>query len=516
MIIGAVCGLLTIVIVMSNAAGPLAAGHGGRTGASFDSGACGGAGCHSGGTFLAPTVVIQLLIGGSPVSTYVPGASYTLKIKVSSASISTLGYKWGMQTTCIADANDTGINNWGVLPTTVHSGVWNGRTYLEQNATLLSASTPFLSIPWTAPPAGTGTVKFFVGGCLVNGNLLPTGDSPVNDSLTLTEDTAGCILPSVTPSIFDVSCGGGSDGSIDIMASGGTGVSAYNWTGPSGFVAATANIAGLSTGTYTLVMTVVGGCYDTLTEYVGQPAPLADSLVGIIPVCNGGTLSLTANISGGTLPYTYNWTTPASMGFATPGFSISPFTSTDTGLYWLSITDDNGCIYDTSIDIGFGPGPVFSMTSDTTVCGLDSLVLGIAPISGDSYSWSSGGTDPTMTIYSLFTSSYNVYSLTVTDASGCSTTDTVAVITCPLVVNTAVTPAFGIFPNPANDMVHIEGLGTTSEILIFDLTGVVVEHINTANRTSVDLDVRNLTPGLYTISFYSPAGRDNRKLNIIR
>ncbi len=514
-VITSVCLIVLTAIFMSNVAGPVAAGHGGRTGASFDSGSCGYAGCHSGGTALAPYSQTTLYYGATAVTTYVPGTTYTLRIKVASSSVSTLGYKYGFQTTCVSNTNDTGINNWGLLPSTIHSGTWNSRTYLEQNATLLSGTSPYISVPWTAPPAGTGTVKFHTGGCIVNGNSLPTGDSPVNDSLAVTEDTAGCIAPSVVPTIYNTSCFGGNDGEIIISTSGGTGVTAYNWTGPGGYTSASSTISGLFAGTYTLVLSIVGGCYDTVTEVVGQPFRMTDSIAGNFPVCSGGDLNVSSYITGGVFPFTYLWSTPGSMSFINPNFSIAPFSASDTGIYWLTITDDNGCVFDTSIDIGFGPGPMFTLGNDTTVCGLDSLVLGTSWVAGDSYMWNTGDTMPTLTIYSFPPGGVFVYTLTVTNAAGCATSDSITIVTCPLFLSEAVQIGMtSVYPNPASDVVHLTGLSGLEELVVFDLMGQVVHQSKLNGASTIDLNLRDLPDGLYTLTLTSAKGKENRKLNV--
>lgn len=53
---------------------------------------------------------------------------------------------------------------------------------------------------------------------------------------------------------------GGSDGAIDITASGGNGLYTYAWSGPNGFMSTIADISGLDTGSYTVYVTDGNGC----------------------------------------------------------------------------------------------------------------------------------------------------------------------------------------------------------------------------------------------------------------
>lgn len=139
--------------------------------------------CHSGGNF-GGSISTQLLDGTStPVTQYTPGQSYTFRITMNH----TIGTpKFGFQTTAATVSGSLNQNSWGVPPLQTQNQLLSGRNYLEQSTALTSG---VISLPWTAPAAGKGSIIFYTSGNLVNGTGGTTGDQPVNTSLTVSEGT---------------------------------------------------------------------------------------------------------------------------------------------------------------------------------------------------------------------------------------------------------------------------------------------------------------------------------------
>lgn len=149
-------------------------GNGGErvTGAPFDMGTC--SSCHGGGNYNA-TVSLQLLQGGTPVSAYVPGQSYTLRIN-RTASGAPAGF--GFQLTSAYSGTDADINGWGtplpigvaVRTVTVYTSVpFYDRHYVEHMYPLAPAITQ-VDIPWNAPATSVGnSVAFYIALNTVNG-----------------------------------------------------------------------------------------------------------------------------------------------------------------------------------------------------------------------------------------------------------------------------------------------------------------------------------------------------------
>jgi hypothetical protein len=128
----------------------------------------------------------------------------------------------------------------------------------------------------------------------------------------------------------NVSCYGGSNGTITLSVSGGDAPYAFTWTQP--LTGATNTQTTLQPGTYVAQITDVNGCTAADTATISQPAPLTTTITSS-PVCSntsGGTITI--NASGGMPPYTYN-SQPDSV-----------LTNLSAGAYTITISDNNGCV----------------------------------------------------------------------------------------------------------------------------------------------------------------------------
>lgn len=175
---------------MSYPGGATANSSAGYTGASWDNSGRTCSNCHSGGSY-NPTTTITLLSGANAVTSYVPGASYTVQIKVTSASGAP---KYGFDAMCVTSTTHANVNGWpATMPTGTKKTTVSSRTYVEQSsAQTATGTTPTsyktFSIAWTAPAAGTGSVTFYAAGIAVNGTGSTSGDSPTAGvNLTVTE-----------------------------------------------------------------------------------------------------------------------------------------------------------------------------------------------------------------------------------------------------------------------------------------------------------------------------------------
>ncbi|MFN4233283.1 MAG: T9SS type B sorting domain-containing protein [Bacteroidia bacterium] len=239
------------------------------------------------------------------------------------------------------------------------------------------------------------------------------------------QDTANVIITTIGgPTINvvtqnNVSCNGGSDGSITVSASGANPPYSYLWS-PTGGNASTAN--NLSAGTYTVTVTDSLGCVSVQTFTISQPNPIVPNATTTPANCATNDGSITLNASGGTAPYTYSW----SPGGSTNS-SISNLTG---GVYTVTITDANNCTYTGSVTV-----PVtgslnidISPTTATIIQG-DSVQLIASGQSNYTYSWSPSLGLSCNNCPNPFASPNvtTVYYVTVTDGSGCSGTDSILI-----------------------------------------------------------------------------------------
>jgi uncharacterized protein (DUF2141 family) len=140
-------------------------------------------------------------------------------------------------------------------------------------------------------------------------------------------------------------CGGGT-GSITVTATGGTGAYAYDWSGtPTGD--GTATITDLSSGTYAVTVTDANSCTALLSATIIEASQLSLSIMPVNPTCppgvdpplsSDGAINLT--VAGGTMPYTYAWTTADGSGLVP---TAEDQTNLTAGTYNVTVTDFNNC-----------------------------------------------------------------------------------------------------------------------------------------------------------------------------
>jgi hypothetical protein len=227
-------------------------------------------------------------------------------------------------------------------------------------------------------------------------------------SYTVTEPAAAL---AASASGTNVNCFGGSTGTASVAVSGGTSGYSYLWSNG----ATTASISGLAAGTYSVTVTDTKGCTKTASYIVTEPvAALAASATGTNVNCFGaatGSASVTA--SGGTSPYTYLWSN---------GGNTASITGLVAGTYSVTVTDAKGCTKTASSTVTEPAAALAASASGTNVnCfGGSTGTASVAASGGTSpygYSWSNGAT--TASIGSL---AAGTYSVTVTDAKGCTKT----------------------------------------------------------------------------------------------
>ena len=193
-----------------------------------------------------------------------------------------------------------------------------------------------------------------------------------------------------------------------------TGSGATNYIWSTGGTSAVEIINPSTTTTYTLLGNDPNGCAGSTTVTVNVNAlPTITATASNGLVCEGTADTLTA--SGGA---SYAW---SSGGTA----STEIVTPTSTTTYTVTGTDANGCSSTSAITVNVNPSPaITALTLDTTVCDGSNATL-IAD-GGLSYLWNNNNTNDTIVVNPIGSTTYTV---TGTDANGCSNTATVTVLT---------------------------------------------------------------------------------------
>ncbi len=221
----------------------------------------------------------------------------------------------------------------------------------------------------------------------------------------------------------DITCSSGSNGWLTAVPTGGTAPYFYEWTTG----ATTAQITNLIANNYFVKVTDSKGCIVQGSSTVEQPNGVAIQEVLTNPTCTSGSDgSIQIDITGGTLPYLYTWST---------GQTTKDLTNLTAGNYTLTLEDGQGCIYYKDFVLT-DPAPiVVNLGNDRTLCNGQNLDLDVT-ISDvlAQYSWtSSNGFTSTSPVVSLTNS--GTYQCKVTSSKGCEASDTITISTSNVAIS---------------------------------------------------------------------------------
>ncbi len=244
-------------------------------------------------------------------------------------------------------------------------------------------------------------------------------------SITLTEPTA--LVTSSTAT--NITCNGLNNGSMNLTVSGGVTPYTFAWSN----AATTQNISALAPGTYTATITDANNCTKTQTKTITQPAAALSAAATATPVnCFGGNNgSATVSAAGGTTPYTYTWSNAATT---------AAISSLSAATYTVTVKDANNCTTTTTATVTQPAASISATLAKTDIsCNAGSNGTITTTVAGGttpySYNWGGGITTKDRTVLTAA-----AYSITVTDANGCSTTRSIT-LTEPaaLTVNSTAT-----------------------------------------------------------------------------
>ncbi len=336
-----------------------------------------------------------------------------------------------------------GINT--VTATDANGCITTAMVTISNNTTLGLATTTPGQISCNGDCTGVATVAA-TGGALPynyqwsNGSNtnIATGLCAGSHSVTVT-GSDGC-LAVATVSITEpdaliaaiavnnnVSCNGLSDGSATVSVTGGTNPYSYTWT--DGTIGATNN--GLNVGTHQVTVVDANGCSAIESVSITEPGGISIVLDGTTTAncsaCDGGA---TITVSGGQVPYTYQWSN---------GANTEDVTGLCGGIAAVTVTDINGCNSTLSINIGSNSSLSISSILETSPIDCNGACNGeatVVPSGGTppyTYQWDSGQTSPTAT--GLCAGTFNV---TVLDASGCVAAGSLSILE-PSLLSTTMT-----------------------------------------------------------------------------
>ncbi len=190
------------------------------------------------------------------------------------------------------------------------------------SANAVGGSGPYTYV-WSNSVSGS-TQNGLAGGTYTvtatdNSGCVTTGSVTISESLSFT----------LSGSVQDVTCNGGSDASINVTVIGGTPPYSYDWNNNE----TTEDISGLGAGNYILFVTDANDCTGGISFNVNEPNPISINMQ--VTNSNNDNGSISAQTTGGIAPYTWQWSNGATGVFAN---NLAP------GIYSVTVTDANGCV----------------------------------------------------------------------------------------------------------------------------------------------------------------------------
>jgi gliding motility-associated-like protein len=302
-------------------------------------------------------------------------------------------------------ASCQGVNN-GTVTVEMQNGVPPYTVYLNSTTSITSTST---SISFSNVPAGLYNIM------VTDANNCTT----IAPGFPVTVGAGNGVV--ATASTTDVSCFNGVNGTIQITPAGGTAPYGFSLNG-----AAVQTAPGSYTYTglpaadvYAVLVSDAAGCTFTLYPLkITQPAIIdIPQPVIQIPLCNGeGNGSITINPVGGTSPYTYSLNGGA--------FQTSNSFKAAAGNYTVRVQDAKACNAVLNNVIVTDPAQLVATVADRTPASCDGGADGTATINvtggSGAYQYSSDGS--TFQASNVLKLKSGVYTITVKDLNGCSTT----------------------------------------------------------------------------------------------
>ena len=365
-------------------------------------------------------------------------------------------------------------------------------TSIQLNGTGSSQGTNF-TYQWT-----TSTGNIVSGG----NTLTPTVNATGTYNLLVTNQLNGCTSPASTAvaqtpavtatigSVSNVSCNGGSNGTLSATAGGGTGTYSYAWSSGSN----TASAGNLSAGTYVVSITDTENCTATATASVTQPDVLAANASATAVTSSGGMDgTASAAPSGGTMPYGYNWSS---------GGTTATITGLAPGSYTVTVQDANACSSVQTVTVNSFNCTLTAGISATNVsCNGASNGTASVTVSGAAmpvvYAWSNGQSTPTVSGLAPGT-----FTVLITDASNCPAELSISITQpAPLLANATATGQTGVGQNDGTASAQATG-GTAS---------YTYEWSNMATTPSIS----GLAPGTYTVTATDANGCTNAQSVVV-
>jgi hypothetical protein len=171
-----------------------------------------------------------------------------------------------------------------------------------------------------------------------------------------------------------------------------------------------------------------------------------------------------------------------------------------SGPYSVQVTDSAGCTATDTVEITVMPLPTVDLGNDTTICAGCNLQLD-AGSGFNTYSWSNGDTTRVTTV-----NSGGIYSVIVSNTSGCTATDSIVIQTSGVGLNELTSAGFAYITVANNSLrVHFKNdAATPTNAELTDLEGRNLQsNVIPASTRVFDLSLAYVASGIYLFVLHS-------------
>ena len=229
-------------------------------------------------------------------------------------------------------------------------------------------------------------------------------------------------------------------------------------------------------------------------------------------LCNGdSTGSAKVSATGGTMPYTYTWssgTTPTDS--MTGGLAA--------GTVSVTVTDSIGC--SASVSVMISEPSAISLSTNITDASVpfasdgQIMVIVAGGTPGYTYLWNDPGAQTASTATGL---TLGWYTVTITDTNGC--TDSISsFVSSVLLPGIAEANGLGnivVSPNPNNGNFHVNlSIELDMQVSIVDLLGRVIYMGKFANTNQIEINLDQVNSGIYILVLRHESAIVTRKLMV--
>lgn len=366
-----------------------------------------------------------------------------------------------------------------------------------------TGGTPNYSYDIGSGPQNSGVFNNLTSG---NYTITVTDNGSCTTTVGVSIGQPAALATTIT-STTNVYCNGGNTGFIGMNTTGGTPSYTYNW----GNGTQSANtFSGLMANTYVVTITDNNNCSTTVAATITEPSALTAAPSNLInPACSGAnTGSIAMGVTGGTIPYSYN--------FGSGGQTSNTANNLSAGNYTVTITDANNCST-TAFPINLTePTALQGSITDNGNGTADASASGGVP--NYSYQWSANTnnqTTPTATGLVHNTT----YTVTITDNNGCTTVANVTV-NITNIDNIPNLAKFEIFPNPTQGIFQIQVDLKSAKAINLRVTNVLGQIFRSYNSTgkslSIPVNIEEQANGVYFITLTTDKQTITRKITLNR